>query len=859
MGITAFLRKLTGAGAVDGFSLPADDPYLDAHALLLPWIDHAAAKSYPWEVKLTSHKTGKAIMESDRAVQAKVLVAAYERRAFLYKDKEMSGGFSQRKWNRALAVSAVMSALVVRQLPLSHEDVIRILRAMTAGMSDLKLPSYSEADDETYEGDYFHPGMVADTPLPAILRQVERYAAEHGLADDIRVELAKIRDALRKWGEYNEYRRPADKIDEMLGTEAPNPVDPGERWADALLADLAAMPSEERARWTPLLKHAADSAATKPSKKWLDTAKKLVADVGEDEFRRRAVSWLSLVPQTTTTPMPNRNTDVLRGLVWASSLQESADLARALGDVAEACFKRLGAEGLRSQRGANAAVYALSVMPGMEAVAQLARLKMRVKQRPAALEIEKAVRTAADRAGMTPDELEELTVPTFGLEPPGVLRATLGDYSVEAEVAGTRLSEWRWRSKDGKAPKSVPAQVKTDHGEEWKALKRTAGDLEKMLTAQRERIERLYLHPRAWSLTVWKERYLDHPLLASMSRRLIWSFETDGQVSLGIWHDGAIVDERSRSLDRLTDVTQVRLWHPIGCETERVLAWREWLEQREVVQPFKQAHREVYLLTDAELNTRVYSNRFAAHVLKQHQFNALCQQKGWRNRLQLWYDGAYGEEAANLDLPHWGLRAEFWVDAAGDFHDHSDSGAMLYLSTDQVRFCGPDGNPRPLTEVPVLVFSEVMRDVDMFVGVASVGNDPAWRDHGDARQFGDYWQDYSFGDLSGSAESRKEVLQRLVPRLKIADRCQIDKKFLVVKGDSRTYKIHLGSGNILMSPNDQYLCIVPGRTREDQDTTGVFLPFEGDRMLSIILSKAFLLAEDTKIKDPSITSQIKQG
>ena len=31
------------------------------------------------------------------------------------------------------------------------------------------------------------------------------------------------------------------------------------------------------------------------------------------------------------------------------------------------------------------------------------------------------------------------------------------------------------------------------------------------------------------------------------------------------------------------------------------------------------------------------------------------------------------------------------------------------------------------------------------------------------------------------------------------------------KGDLRTYKIHLGSGNILMSPNDQYLCIVPGR------------------------------------------------
>ena len=77
----------------------------------------------------------------------------------------------------------------------------------------------------------------------------------------------------------------------------------------------------------------------------------------------------------------------------------------------------------------------------------------------------------------------------------------------------------------------------------------------------------------------------------------------------------------------------------------------------------------------------------------------------------------------------------------------------------------------------------------------------------------------------------------------------------MVRGDLRTYKIHLGSGNILMEPNDQYLCIVPGRTDEPGD---LFLPFEGDRMLAIILSKAFLLAEDTKVKDPTIVSQIER-
>lgn len=33
-------------------------------------------------------------------------------------------------------------------------------------------------------------------------------------------------------------------------------------------------------------------------------------------------------------------------------------------------------------------------------------------------------------------------------------------------------------------------------------------------------------------------------------------------------------------------------------------------------------------------------------------------------------------------------------------------------------------------------------------------------------------------------------------------------------------------------------------------------PFEGDQRLAVILSKAMMLAEDTKIKDPTILSQI---
>jgi len=188
----------------------------------------------------------------------------------------------------------------------------------------------------------------------------------------------------------------------------------------------------------------------------------------------------------------------------------------------------------------------------------------------------------------------------------------------------------------------------------------------------------------------------------------------------------------------------------------------------------------------------------------------------------------------------------------------NDTGIWNYVSTDQVRFINTVTNETvDLLEIPPLVLSEVLRDVDLFVGVASVGNDPTWRDTGGIPAYRDYWTSYSFGDLSEIAKSRKDILTTLIPRLKIKGVAAVKDKFLVVQGKLRTYKIHIGSTNILMEPNDQYLCIVPDRNPKSV-TENIFLPFEGDSGLSIILSKAFLLAEDDKITDKTIISQINR-
>ena len=54
-----------------------------------------------------------------------------------------------------------------------------------------------------------------------------------------------------------------------------------------------------------------------------------------------------------------------------------------------------------------------------------------------------------------------------------------------------------------------------------------------------------------------------------------------------------------------------------------------------------------------------------------------------------------------------------------------------------------------------------------------------------------------------------------------------------------------------MEPHDAYLCIVPARGGAGR----LHLPFEDDPMLSMILSKAIMLAADDTITDPTVVAQ----
>ena len=154
-----------------------------------------------------------------------------------------------------------------------------------------------------------------------------------------------------------------------------------------------------------------------------------------------------------------------------------------------------------------------------------------------------------------------------------------------------------------------------------------------MLSAQRDRIDSLFLARKTWHPREWREHYVRHPLVGTIARRLIWCVDDTPVTVL----DHAASDLHGNRID-VPDGAAITLWHPVGRSIDEVTGWRRRIETLEIVQPFKQAHREVYLLTGAERDTSTYSNRFAGHIRRQHQFNALCIARRWKNKLRLMVD-----------------------------------------------------------------------------------------------------------------------------------------------------------------------------------------------------------------------------
>jgi Domain of unknown function (DUF4132) len=325
--------------------------------------------------------------------------------------------------------------------------------------------------------------------------------------------------------------------------------------------------------------------------------------------------------------------------------------------------------------------------------------------------------------------------------------------------------------------------------------------------------------------------------------------------------DGKICGTDGETIDT-TYATKVRLWHPLSSRTSELPQWRQRIFDLGVQQPFRQAYREFYEVTEGERKTRIYSNRFAGTLMRQHQFSSLCRVRGWGYRLM--GAGFDGFNVPTKLLPAWNMHAEFHVDLPTDrkpsladsaLAEQSSFGINLFLGSDQVRFYR-DRREIEVEEAPAIVYSEIMRDVDLFTSICAVGSDETWSDQGD--------QGTALPaairnpeELSNLFALRVEMLARVLPLMAIAPQCKIESVWMIVQGKLGTYRILIPWGTVSRMTDHAALPItIPQELLEAAPIDFSALPIDIDYRTEMILRKAHVLANDWNIQSPDLIQQL---
>lgn len=368
-------------------------------------------------------------------------------------------------------------------------------------------------------------------------------------------------------------------------------------------------------------------------------------------------------------------------------------------------------------------------------------------------------------------------------------------------------------SKDGKTLKSVPEKLKKNET----VLALTA--FVKTLTEQYRRT-RLMLERAMEDSTVFSFGELTalsaHPVVCPMLKNLVF---VSGE-AVGFLSENGLTGAGKTFV--LPEDAEVRIAHPFdmyqkGC-------WRDFqkiLYDERITQPFRQVFRELYIKTPEEAEM-LHSLRYAGNQIQPAKTAAVLKSRRWVADVEAGLQKVYYKE---------NIIAQIY--ALADWFSPADIEAPTLEWV-----CFTDrrtGREMKIAEIPDIVFSEVMRDVDLAVSAAHAGGVDPETSH-------------------STMEMRAAILSFVLPMFRIGN-VRVEGNHAVIKGKLAEYSVHLGSGVVHQIGG----AMIPVLPVHSQHRGRVFLPFaDDDPKTAEIISKVLLFSGDEKIKDPSILSCIRK-
>ena len=367
--------------------------------------------------------------------------------------------------------------------------------------------------------------------------------------------------------------------------------------------------------------------------------------------------------------------------------------------------------------------------------------------------------------------------------------------------------------KAGKELKSLPTKLKKDKyiediKEVHKNLKEQYRRSRKMLEEAMEDGTEFYGYEI--------ENLMTNPVIAPILKSLVFKMGND----LGYYVDKKLKSAKKKSV-AVKDDSLLKIAHCFDLfESGEWATYQKDIFDRELKQPFKQVFRELYVKTVDEKG-RDKSLRYAGHQVQPTKTVALLKTRRWI------IDGQEG-----LEKVYYKENIIAKIYALADWFSPADIEAP---TLEEVQFFDRKTfKPILIDDVPDLIFTEVMRDLDLVVSVAHVGDVDPEASH-------------------STIEMRKAIVEFNCKLFKLKN-VKFSENHVLIKGERAEYSIHLGSGLIHQKAGSA-INVLPVHS---QHRGRVFLPFiDDDPKTAEIMAKVILFAQDDKIKDVFILEQIK--
>ncbi|TAE73830.1 MAG: DUF4132 domain-containing protein [Bacteroidetes bacterium] len=365
--------------------------------------------------------------------------------------------------------------------------------------------------------------------------------------------------------------------------------------------------------------------------------------------------------------------------------------------------------------------------------------------------------------------------------------------------------------KAGKSLKSIPANLTKN--EEIIALKAFNTTLQEQYKRTRKSLETAMIAGDEFTISEI-QNLMRHPVVSPMLKKLV--LKSDNQI--GFWENGKLITPNGNEnlpknavqIAHCTDLFASKEWG----------SYQKYCFEKEIKQPFKQIFRELYVPTADELQENALSRRYAGHQVQPKKTIALLKSQGWTVNYEEGLQKVFHKE---------GFIAKIY--AMADWFTPSDVESPT-LETIEIIDRKTWQNV-PFSEINPRIFSEIMRDVDLVVSVAHVG-------------------DVDVEASQSSIELRTAIVHETLQLFKITN-VELKGTHALIKGTKNEYSVHLGSA-IAKKVLGSSLMILPVHS---QHRGKMFLPFlDEDPRTAELVSKIILLAKDNEIQDPTILVQL---